>query len=164
MGSGFPIDATLGQEESLKCSGTRVRMRVGILSVSEASLDFRKRQFHHTRILSRVPKLHFKGSCSPACSLLPKSIWICSEFVVYARAVCQRSFRHEPKMEGEGGEVSQSFVWNRCRETVPPCRVRKGAFCFVKCFSFRVLKVFTEELQKLKWFLCFLGNNTSRNT
>jgi len=42
-------------------SGTRVRLRVRML-VSEASLDFRKRQFHHTRILSRVPRLHFKGS------------------------------------------------------------------------------------------------------
>jgi len=126
-------------KKSLKCSGTRVRMRVRMLSVSKASLDFRKRQFHHTRILSRVPKLHFKGSCSPACSLLPKSIWICSEFFVYAREVRQRSFRHGPKMGtsgGEGGEVSQSFVWNRCRETVPPCRVRKGSFCFVKPFLF----------------------------
>ncbi len=44
------------------------------------------------------------------------------------------------------------------------CRVRKGAFCFAKCFFFRVLKVFTEELQKLKWFLCLLGNHTCRNT
>jgi len=119
------------------------QMRVRMLSVSKASLDFRKRQFHHTRILSRVPKLHFKGSCSPACSLLQKSIWICSEFFVYAREVRQRSFRHGPKMGtfgGQGGEVSQSFVWNRCRETVPPCRVRKEAFCFVKSFFFRVLR------------------------
>jgi hypothetical protein len=149
-------------KKSLKCRGSRVRMRVRMLSGS-----FRNWAFHHTRILSRVPKLHFNGRCSPACSLLPKSIWICSELFVHARAVCQRSFRHRPKMEtskGEGGEVSQSFVWNRCRETVPPYRVRKGAFCFVKRFFFRVLKVFTEELQKLKWFLCLLGNNTCRNT
>ncbi len=148
-------------KKSLKCSVTRVRMRVRMLSVSKASLDW---QFHHTRILSRVPKLHFKGSCSPDCSLLQKSIWICFEFFVYARAMWQRSSRHGPKMEGEGGEVSQSFVWNRCRETVPPCRVRKEAFCFVKRFFFRVLKVFTEELQKLKWFLFLLGNNPCRNT
>jgi len=39
---------------------TRVSMRVRML-VSEASLDFRETQFHHTRILSRVPKLHFQG-------------------------------------------------------------------------------------------------------
>jgi hypothetical protein len=123
-------------KKSLKCSGTRVRMRVRMLSVSKASLDW---QFHHSRILSRVPKLHFKGSCSPACSLLQKSIRICSEFFVYAREVRKRSFRHGPKMGtsgGEGGEVSQYFVWNRCRETVPPFRVRKGAFCFVKRFLF----------------------------
>jgi hypothetical protein len=121
--------------KSLKCIGSRVRMRVRMLSGS-----FRKRQFHHTRILTRVPKLHFNGSCSPACSLLPNSIWNCSEFFVHTRAMCQRSFRHRPKMEtstGEGGEVSQSFVWNHCRETVPPCRMRKGAF-FLSSVSFFV--------------------------
>jgi hypothetical protein len=58
---------------------------------------------------------------------------------------------------GKGGEVSQSFVWNRCRETVPPCRVRKGAFCFVKRFFFLVLKVFTEELTKAKVVFVFAG-------
>jgi hypothetical protein len=125
-------------------------------------LDFRKTQFStHSNTESSSQASFSRVSCSPACLLLPKPIWICFEFFVYARAMWQRSSWHGPKMEGEGGEVSQSFVWNRCRETVPPCRVRKGAFCFVKCFFFGVLKVFTE---KLKWFLCLLGNHTRRNT
>jgi hypothetical protein len=39
-------------------------------------------------------------------------------------------------MEGEDGEVSQSFVWNRCRETVPPLSCEKGGVLFCQVFLF----------------------------
>jgi hypothetical protein len=118
MGSGFPLDAHTWAAPQRHSSQNPRQYAVGKRSfpglpkktISPHSNTESSSQAFNSRVVVVLLLAHS----------LPKSIWICSEFFVYARAVCQRSFRHEPTMEGEGGEVSQSFVWNRCRETVPP--------------------------------------------